>query len=58
MAKLNDRDIADIKARLLNGDFQHVIAADYGVNQGRVCEINRGKRGLHVSPKRKESGDA
>lgn len=55
MAKLTQVDIADIKARLLEGEFQHMIAAAYGVNQGRISEINRGTRGIHITPKRKEN---
>lgn len=41
---LTARDIADIKARLRQGEYQHHIAADYGLNQGRISEINTGKR--------------
>ncbi|SPU54454.1 Uncharacterised protein [Brevundimonas vesicularis] len=43
--QLTAQDIADIKARLRQGEYQHHIAADYGLNQGRVSEINTGKRG-------------
>ena len=56
MSKLTEVDIADIKARLLAGQYQHVIAAYYGVNQGRICEVNRGQRGTHIAPKLKENG--
>jgi hypothetical protein len=42
--------IAIIKRRLLNGEFQHDIAADYGLNQGRVSEILNGKRGSGIKP--------
>lgn len=48
--RLTREDIAAIKARLLRGDYQHDIAADYGLNQGRVSEINTGKRGRDVPP--------
>ena len=34
-----------IRERLSKGEFQHDIAADLGINQGRVCEVNTGKRG-------------
>lgn len=47
---LTAQDIADIKARLRQGEYQHDIAADYGLNQGRVSEINTGKRGRTVMP--------
>lgn len=42
---LTTQDIADIKARLRQGEYQHHIAADYGINQGRISEIKTGKRG-------------
>lgn len=47
---LTAQDIADIKARLRQGEYQHHIAADYGLNQGRVSEINTGKRGVAIQP--------
>lgn len=47
---LTARDIADIKARLRQGEYQHHIAADYGLNQGRISEIKTGKRALSASP--------
>lgn len=34
-----------VKLRLAAGELQHDIAADLGWNQGRVSEINTGKRG-------------
>ena len=47
--QLTAQDIADIKVRLRLGEYQHHIAADYGLNQGRVSEINTGKRGKAVN---------
>ena len=41
---LTAQDIADIKLRLRQGEYQHHIAADYGLNQGRISEIKTGKR--------------
>lgn len=41
---LSPKDVATIKLRLKRGEFQHCIAADYGLNQGRINEIARGKR--------------
>lgn len=41
---LTPKDVADIRKRLLRGEYQHDIAADYGLNQGRISEINTGKR--------------
>ena len=43
-AKLNDETIREIRRRLALGHFQHDIAADLGINQGRVSEVNTGKR--------------
>lgn len=40
---LSREDIEDIKRRLKRGDNQHDIAATYGLNQGRISEINTGK---------------
>ena len=34
-----------VRERLAAGEIQHDIAADLGWNQGRVSEINTGKRG-------------
>lgn len=36
---LSVNDIISIKQRVAAGEFQHIIAADYGFNQGRVNEI-------------------
>lgn len=41
---LDDEAIWEIRRRLASGDFQHDIAADLGINQGRVSEVNTGKR--------------
>jgi len=35
----------EVKRRLALGELQHDIAADLGWNQGRVSEVNTGKRG-------------
>ncbi len=43
-AKLNDETIREIRRRLALGEFQHDIAADLGINQGRVSEVKTGKR--------------
>lgn len=34
-----------IRERLALGEIQHDIAADLGINQGRISEVNTGKRG-------------
>lgn len=43
-AKLNNETIREIRRRLALGEMQHDIAADLGINQGRVSEVNTGKR--------------
>lgn len=35
----------EVKRRLADGEYQHDIAADLGWNQGRISEVNTGKRG-------------
>lgn len=41
---LSDETIWEIRRRLARGEYQHDIAADLGINQGRVSEVNTGKR--------------
>lgn len=48
--KITQHDAAIIKKLLNTGCFQHVIAASFGVNQGRISEINTGKRYADVPP--------
>ena len=43
--KLSDNVVRDIMERLRRGEYQHDIAADYGINLGRISEIYTGKRG-------------
>jgi hypothetical protein len=42
--QLTPDDAVQVWLRHWNGDYQHVIAADYGVNQGRVNEVLKGRR--------------
>lgn len=44
-APMNDETYCLIRQRLALGEMQHDIAADLGINQGRVSEVNTGKRG-------------
>ncbi len=44
-APLNPETYHVIKLRLAAGELQHDIAADLGLNQGRVSEVKTGKRG-------------
>jgi len=46
-AKLTDEIIRVIWKRIRLGEYQHDIAADLGINQGRISEIKTGKRGNH-----------
>ncbi len=48
-ARLTDDIIRIIWRRLRKGEYQHDIAADLGLNQGRVSEVNTGKRGGHIT---------
>ncbi len=48
-AKLTDETIRIIWGRLQLGDLQHDIAADLGLNPGRVSEVNTGLRGSHIT---------
>jgi len=43
--RLTDDVIRYILERLRLGHFQHDIAADLGINQGRISEVNTGRRG-------------
>jgi hypothetical protein len=44
-APYSDEVFRQVKERLAAGEFQHDIAASLGWNQGRVSEVNTGKRG-------------
>lgn len=44
-APLAPKTYREIVRRLRLGDLQHDIAADLGLNQGRISEVNTGKRG-------------
>ena len=46
---LNNQEISIVKGMLRRGDRQHDIAAYFGVNGGRIGEINTGQRGSEVS---------
>lgn len=50
LSKLTLHDVAVIKARINRGDYQHRIAADYDLNQGRISEIAKGKHYNDVPP--------
>ena len=49
-APLYAETIREIRRRLSLGDYQHDIAADLGLNQGRISEIKTGKRGAELQP--------
>lgn len=46
---LTINDILTIQQRVAAGEFQHVIAADYGLNQGRISEIVHGTKYQHLT---------
>lgn len=46
----NNGEIAVVKGMIARGDRQSDIAAYFGVNGGRISEINTGKYGADVSP--------
>ena len=50
VAKLNEANVAVIKARLASGCPQRVLAADYGVSRSAIGEIARGANWSHVQP--------
>lgn len=47
---LTPEQVSIIKACLAKGDYQHRIAADFDLNQGRISEIATGKRFASVPP--------
>jgi hypothetical protein len=42
--RLTEADAVQIWRRRLNGEAQHVLAADFHVNPGRIAEVLSGKR--------------
>jgi len=46
---LNEREIAIVKGMLARGDIQSDIAAYFGVNGGRIAEINTGQKGFEIA---------
>lgn len=48
-APMSDETYRYIWKRLLAGDLQQDIAADLGINPGRVSEVNTGLRGSHIT---------
>jgi hypothetical protein len=43
-------DVPAIKGMLIRGDVQSDIAAFFGTNGGRICEINRGNKHRDIKP--------
>jgi hypothetical protein len=39
-----------IKGMIARGDMQHDVAAFFGLNSGRISEVNTGKRYPEVAP--------
>lgn len=42
--QLTKDDAVQVWLRHWDGEYQHTIAASFGVNQGRVCEVLKGQR--------------
>lgn len=57
LKKLKPKDVIDIKRRLKRGEFQHHIAAIYGLNQGRISEIKNGRRFADILPQDDDQPD-
>lgn len=55
--RLTEDEIAVAKRARLGGYVNHEIAAYFGVNQGRIAEINTGEVGAHVAPAPALPGD-
>lgn len=48
---LSSADVAVVKGMLARGDRQHDIAAWFGVNGGRIAEVNTGEKFATIQPK-------
>ena len=47
---LTSEEIAVTKRARMLGYLNHHIAAYYGINQGRIAEVNTGHRGAAIPP--------
>jgi len=47
--RFSEKDIIDIKKRLLKGDFGSHIANDYGVNKVLIYNIKSGRTWKHIT---------
>lgn len=45
----NNGEIALVKGMIARGDRQSDVAAYFGVNGGRISEVNTGKKGAEIS---------
>lgn len=52
--RLTQEMAARIKRLLAMGISQHHVAAEFGINQGRVSEVNTGRRFAEVKPQEDE----
>lgn len=48
--KIPTHELAKAKGMLARGDRQSDVAAYYGVNSGRIAELNAGRIGQGISP--------
>lgn len=47
-AKLTEADVQEIRRRVRAGEMQRLIAADFGVSQGTISDIKRGRSWRHL----------
>jgi hypothetical protein len=55
--QLTHEDAVQVWLRRWQSEYQHNIAASFGVNQGRVCEVLKGIRhpdALHVALQKRD----
>lgn len=50
MARLNESQVVEIKARLRAGESQRLIGLAYGVGRGAIRDIKLGKSWAHLAP--------
>lgn len=47
-AKLTEQDVREIRRRMSSGEYQYVVASDYGVTQRAISKIARRETWKHV----------
>jgi len=49
-ARLSEAQVATIKRRLLNGEYQRALAREYGMERSTIRMIAKGRNWAHVPP--------